>query len=89
MPSPLLHRCECCGVDPARIVEARAHVQAVVNYLRNDKRHEQERVIQPSLEYESGALDALNWVLGCDAYELFDKHLASLGLLRNDILAPR
>jgi len=79
-----LHPCEHCGIDPSRIVTARGNVLTAVQYLRGGRG---DRVIMPNYTYESGVLDALNWVLGVDDDGLFQRHLDSLALIREDILA--
>jgi hypothetical protein len=81
----LLERCRHCGVDPARILRARHGVYAGVEFLRGGRKD--ARVIMPSLAYDTGILDALDWVLGLDQQGLFDKHLEALIKIRPQILA--
>jgi hypothetical protein len=80
-----LARCAHCGSDPLRLLDARLSVQTAVEFLRGNT--PQARTIMPSLTYEAGVLDALDWVLGLDDQGLFQKHLDSLASVRARILA--
>jgi hypothetical protein len=83
-----LDRCAFCGADPARLIKARFDVRAAVQFLKGNVATS-GRTIMPSLTYESGVLDALDWVLGLDSDGLFQKHLDGLALVRPAILSGR
>ena len=75
MTGPLLLPCAHCGVDPGRILRAR---QAVLDAARQLGLNPGRCVVTPNLEYETGALHALEWVLGAGGEQFFELHVAAL-----------
>lgn len=87
MASVLLFKCPHCGIDLERIIDARNTVATAVRFLRGDDG--KSRAVTPSLEYESGVLDALEWALGTNppVSISFDKHLDALARIREEMEA--
>jgi len=75
MSGLLLAPCEHCGIDPGRILRARQAVLEAACQLGLDP---DRCVVAPNLEYETGALHALEWVLGAGGEQFFELHVAAL-----------
>jgi hypothetical protein len=83
MTDRLLDRCPHCGVDPMRVILACQTLRAAARFLGEGK----TRVVAPSLEYESGALHALEWALGVDPEGSFEAHVQHLERIRDRLSA--
>lgn len=79
MKTRLMQPCEHCGIDPQRILEARHAVASALLQVGGTR----ACIIAPTEEYERGALDALDWVLGVGHEEHFERHIEALKRLRD------
>lgn len=58
------------------IQAARERIQSAIDYLRGVKG--EYHLIEPTLSFESGALHALDWILGYPGGAYFEAHLEAL-----------
>ena len=61
-------------------LDARDQIKLVIRYLR-DGRDDEFHLIEGSLSFESGALHAIEWMLGLSGGVWFARHLAALKLI--------
>jgi hypothetical protein len=66
------------------ILAARERVAAAIQFLRSGAPDE-FHLIEPSLSFESGALHAIDWILGNPGGAYFEAHLESLRALGKDL----
>ena len=60
-----------------QLIEARQRIALAIRYLR-DGRRDEFHLIEPTLSFESGALHALDWVIGLSGAIYFERHLNAL-----------
>jgi hypothetical protein len=71
---------------PKDALEAREQIKMAIRFLR-DGRDDEFHLIEGTLSFESGALHALEWMLGLSGGVYFARHLEALKMIEPEILA--
>ena len=70
--------------DTGQILDARRQISEVIRYLRGG-RDDELHLIEADLNFEMGAIHAIDWILGRPGGEWFLRHLAGIKTIESDL----